>query len=91
MVLAFLVSFPLGSIFVRLPHDKPNIAHAFSLAVSTFFLWPLLGMGRGLLHLLFSCGVTYLIVVFNRSPNMPWMVFLYVQSPFILGLPVRVS
>jgi hypothetical protein len=43
----------------------------------------LLGLGTGLLHLLFSCGVTYLIVVTSRSSNMPWIVFLCVPSSLV--------
>ena len=76
MITCFLLSYPLGSLYVRIPPTRPNLAHCFSLVVSFFFFIPLLGLGTGLLQLLGSCAGTYLIVAFSRSPHMPWMVFL---------------
>lgn len=70
-----IVSFPLASIFVRLPASRPNLAHLFSLVVTTFFLWPFLSLGRGYLHLLISSAVTYVVVASVRSRHMPWIVF----------------
>ncbi|WOO80133.1 Lysophospholipid acyltransferase [Vanrija pseudolonga] len=75
LIFSMLVSFPLASIFVRLPASRPNLAHLFSLVVSTFFLWPFLGLGRGYLHLLISSAVTYVVVASVRSKHMPWIVF----------------
>lgn len=70
------MSFPLASIYVRIPTSRPNLAHIFSLVTSTIFLWPLLGLGKGLLELLGMSIVTYIIVASVRGPNMPWIAFL---------------
>jgi lysophospholipid acyltransferase len=75
LISALLISFPLSSLYVRLPHSRPNLSHLFSIAVTSFFLVPLLNDLGGMLHLLFSCAVTYGIVVGSKSPNMPWVVF----------------
>ncbi|RXK37066.1 lysophospholipid acyltransferase [Tremella mesenterica] len=85
LIFSFLVSYPLGSLFVRIPPDRPNLAHIFSLVISLFFYVPLLNLGRGLAHLLFSCAGTYALVVGSRSANMPWMVFAFVMGHLSLN------
>lgn len=75
LIFSLLVAFPLGSIFVRLPSAHPNVAHLFSIAISTVFLVPLLGLGGGMLHMLFSSLGTYAIVNGMKDKNMPWVVF----------------
>lgn len=75
LISALLISFPLASLYVRLPHNRPNLSHLFSIGVTTFFLVPLLNDFGGMMHLLFSCVITYGIVVSSRSSNMPWVVF----------------
>ena len=71
-----LAAFPIASLYGRLPAKRYNVAHIFSIAVSTVFLVPVLGLGNGLLHLLFSCVGTYMIVVILRGPVMPWTAFM---------------
>ncbi|WVQ79951.1 hypothetical protein IAT38_002052 [Cryptococcus sp. DSM 104549] len=85
LIFSLLVSFPLGSLFVRLPPSRPNLAHIFSIAISTFFLVPLLGMGDGMLHLLLSCLATYAISVSMRGPNMPWVVFTFCMGHLLFN------
>ncbi|BEI86596.1 hypothetical protein CcaverHIS002_0608830 [Cutaneotrichosporon cavernicola] len=80
LIAALIISFPLASIYVRIPANRPNVAHWFSIITSTIFLWPLLGLGQGLLELLFMSVVTYLIVASVRGPNMPWIAFFFVMT-----------
>lgn len=75
MLSAMLLSYPLASVYYRIPAAQYNLAHLFSIAVTLFFMIPLLGVGSGLIHLLVDIGVTYGIVVSRRGPDMPWMVF----------------
>jgi lysophospholipid acyltransferase len=75
MVSTFLISYPLGALFTRIPPTRPNLAHLYSIVISVFFIWPLLGMGAGLGHLLLDCAMTYGVVVIGRGRWMPWAVF----------------
>lgn len=95
LIFSLLVAFPLGSIFVRLPSAHPNVAHLFSITISTIFLVLLLGLGGGMLHMLFSSLGTYAIVNGMKGKNMPWVVFAFVMGHLlfnhikrsVLGLP----
>ncbi|XAO23955.1 hypothetical protein I312_102744 [Cryptococcus bacillisporus CA1280] len=86
LIFSLLVAFPLGSIFVRLPSAHPNVAHLFSIAISTVFLAPLLGLGEGMLHMLFSSLGTYVIVNSMRGKSMPWVVFAFVMGHLLFNL-----
>ncbi|ORX36566.1 putative member of the MBOAT family of putative membrane-bound O-acyltransferase [Kockovaella imperatae] len=77
LISILLVSFPIASLYGRLPAKRYNVAHLYSLIVSLIYLVPILGLGRGTLHLLFSCIGTYLIVVILRGPLMPWTAFIF--------------
>ena len=79
MVSTFLVSYPLGALFTRIPPTRPNIAHLYSIIISVFFVLHFLGMGAGLGHLLVDCTVTYAVVIAGRGSKMPWVVFGSVQ------------
>nr|KIR50417.1 lysophospholipid acyltransferase [Cryptococcus bacillisporus CA1280] len=85
LIFSLLVAFPLGSIFVRLPSAHPNVAHLFSIAISTVFLAPLLGLGEGMLHMLFSSLGTYVIVNSMRGKSMPWVVFAFVMGHLLFN------
>ena len=76
LIAALLLAYPLASTYIRLPSSYPNLAHLFSIIVSTTFLVPLLGLTTGMLHLLFSCIGVYIIVLSLRGPNMPWIAFM---------------
>jgi lysophospholipid acyltransferase len=78
LIFSLVASYPLGSLYVRLPTSRPNLAHIFSIVVSTIVLVPLLGLGTGLLHLLFSSVGTYVIAGTVKSKQMPWIAFWYV-------------
>ncbi|WVR06969.1 hypothetical protein IAU60_004005 [Kwoniella sp. DSM 27419] len=85
LIFSLLVSYPLGSLYVRLPPSKPHLAHIFSIVVSTFIVVPLLGMGTGMLHLLFSIAGTYLIASADRSKSMPWKAFVFVMGHLLFN------
>ena len=70
-----LLSYPLSSLFVRLPASRPNLSHVFSLVVSFFYLGPVLGLHSGMVHLLFSSFGTYFLANTIKGPSMPWVVF----------------
>lgn len=84
MVSTFLISYPLGALLTRIPATRPNIAHLYSIFISVFYIWPLLGMGAGLGHLLLDCTVTYGLVVAGRGSKMPWIVFGFVMTHLLL-------
>ncbi|WVQ99616.1 hypothetical protein IAU59_006753 [Kwoniella sp. CBS 9459] len=86
LIFSLLMSYPLGSLFVRLPPSKPYVAHLFSIVVSTFVIWPLLGLGGGLLHLLFSIAGTYVIASTQKSKNMPWIAFTFVMGHLLFNI-----
>ena len=74
------MSYPLGSIFIRIPNDKPHLKHLFSVLVSTFYLIPVLNLWTGTLQLLADIVGTWLIARNVKSSNMPWIVFVYVTA-----------
>ncbi|WWD03076.1 hypothetical protein V865_001122 [Kwoniella europaea PYCC6329] len=80
LIFSLLISYPLGSLYVRLPPSKPYIAHLFSIIVSTFVVVFLLEMKTGMLHLLFSIAGTYIIAATVQGKNMPWIVFVFVMG-----------
>ncbi|WVW84013.1 hypothetical protein I302_106040 [Kwoniella bestiolae CBS 10118] len=80
LIFSLLISYPLGSLYVRLPPSKPYIAHLFSVVVSTFVVVFLLEMRTGMLHLLFSITGTYIIAATINGKNMPWISFTFVMG-----------
>lgn len=76
LISTLLVSYPLASLYVHIAGTSANLCHLFSLGVSYFFLVPLLGLHAGFWHLVLSCLGVYMIVVFIRGPQMPWVAFL---------------
>ncbi|WWC70084.1 uncharacterized protein I206_104030 [Kwoniella pini CBS 10737] len=80
LIFSLLISYPLGSLYVRLPPSKPYMAHLFSIVVSTFVVVFLLEMRTGMLHLLFSITGTYIISATLKGRNMPWIAFTFVMG-----------
>jgi len=54
----------------------------FSISVAILFFFPVLQIYSAFFQLLGSIMATYLIAKYYKSPNMPWVVFVYV---FLLG------
>lgn len=80
IISCLLFSYPLGSVFIRLPASQPALKHLFNLAVAAFYLLPVLNLTGGSLQLLGSVLGTYFIAKMNKSERMPWLVFAYVFS-----------
>ncbi|KAF7966921.1 hypothetical protein HWV62_36567 [Athelia sp. TMB] len=75
LISCLLISYPLGSLFIRIPASHPHLKHLFNLAITLFYLIPVLNMYSAFLQLLGSAVGTYLIAAFVKGPNMPWIVF----------------
>lgn len=67
------MAYPLSSLYVKLPTDATR--HYYSIFVAAFFLLGVLRLYSGTLQLLGSIVGTWLIVAFNRTERMPWIVF----------------
>lgn len=78
LVFCLLIAYPLSSLYVKLPTDGTR--HYYSILVATVFLVGILKLWSGFLQLLFSIVGTYLIVVFNRTERMPWLVFAFTMG-----------
>lgn len=76
LIFCLLVSYPLGSVFVRLP--SPTLKHAFNIAVTLFYLLAMLNLANGALQLLASSLATYFIAANVKTSSMPWIVFVFV-------------
>lgn len=75
LISCLLVSYPLGSIFIRLPVSRPNIRHAFSVAVTSIYLLPIMNMWSAYIQLLADILFTYYVAAYVKSSKMPWIVF----------------
>ncbi|CED83777.1 Predicted membrane protein [Phaffia rhodozyma] len=76
-VFCLIAAFPLASVYNRLPLG--SVRHSYSIAVAAFFLIAVLKLWSGFFQLVFSIIGTYLIVIFNRTNRMPWLVFAFVM------------
>ncbi|WRT66454.1 uncharacterized protein IL334_003412 [Kwoniella shivajii] len=85
LIFSLLISYPLGSLYVRLPPSKPYIAHLFSVIVSTFVVVFLLELRTGMLHLLFSIIGTYIISATVDGRKMPWIAFIFVMGHLLFN------
>ncbi|KAI0047280.1 MBOAT-domain-containing protein [Auriscalpium vulgare] len=75
LIACLLVSYPLGSLFIRIPSSQPALKHAFNLAIAFFYFIPVLNLRGAFLQLLGDVLATYFIAANVRGPNMPWIVF----------------
>ncbi|KZW04179.1 MBOAT-domain-containing protein [Exidia glandulosa HHB12029] len=75
LISSFLINYPLGSLFVRIPPKYPALRHAFSVFYSLGLLLGVFGEWFGTAQLLASVLVTFVLARQMRGPNMPWIVF----------------
>ncbi|VDC04071.1 unnamed protein product [Peniophora sp. CBMAI 1063] len=74
LIFCLLVSYPLGSVFIRVPGK--TLKHVFNLIVAGTYLIPLLNLYGGTLELLADVLVTYFLArAMKNRKNMPWIVF----------------
>ncbi|KAI0254231.1 MBOAT-domain-containing protein [Lactifluus subvellereus] len=75
LITCLLSSYPLGSLFIRIPSSQPTFKHLFSIAVASFYFLPVLNHGLAFLSLLGDVLVTYVVARTVQGPRMPWIVF----------------
>ncbi|EIN10257.1 MBOAT-domain-containing protein [Punctularia strigosozonata HHB-11173 SS5] len=85
LIACLLVSYPLGSVFIRLPRTQPALKHLFNIAVCTFYFIPMLNLRGGLAQLWLDVLGTYIIAERVRSPRMPWIVFGLLMSHLLVN------
>ena len=76
LIACILFSYPLGSLYIRIPTSHPELKHLFSIVVSLFYLVPVLWLWGGAIQLLASIIGTYYIAKRNETKMMPWLVFM---------------
>ncbi|KAH9938493.1 MBOAT, membrane-bound O-acyltransferase family-domain-containing protein [Fomitopsis serialis] len=89
LISCLLVSYPLGSIFIRLPVSQPNLRHVFNVAVTSIYLLPILNMGAAYFQLLADILFTYYVAAYVRTSKMPWIVFGTIMSHLVLNHVIR--
>ena len=75
LISCLLISYPLGSVFIRIPNDKPGLKHLFNIVITLIYFIPVLNLWSGFLQLLFDVIGTYVIASNVKSSLMPWFVF----------------
>ncbi|KAN0124505.1 MBOAT, membrane-bound O-acyltransferase family domain containing protein [Russula decolorans] len=75
LITCLLVSYPLGSLFIRIPPTRPTLKHLFSISIASFYFVPVLNQGLPFLSLLGDVLVTYFVALTVQGPRMPWIVF----------------
>ncbi|KAI9001313.1 MBOAT-domain-containing protein [Trametes punicea] len=89
LIFCLLFSYPLGSLYIRMPASRPDFKHIFSIVVTSFFLVIVLNLYLGSLQLLFSVVGTYYIVQRVQSSRMPWLVFLFTMGHLTINHVIR--
>lgn len=60
---------------MRIPKNQPAVKHAFSIAVTLWFLVGMLDLWGGTLHVVGSALFTYIMAATVKGRVMPWTVF----------------
>ena len=75
LITCLLASYPLGSLFIRIPPTQPTLKHLFSISLASFYIVPVLDKGLPFLNLLGDVFFTYFVALVVQGPRMPWIVF----------------
>ncbi|EJD00976.1 MBOAT-domain-containing protein [Fomitiporia mediterranea MF3/22] len=89
LISCLLISYPLGSVFIRLPAGHHAIKHLFNIGVTMFYLLGMLELWSGAAQLLGSVLATYFIAKNVKSSNMPWIVFFIVMGHLMVNHVIR--
>ncbi|EMD40473.1 hypothetical protein CERSUDRAFT_111072 [Gelatoporia subvermispora B] len=89
LISCLLVSYPLGSVFVRIPTSRPNLRHLFNLSVTLFYLVPVLNLWFGFLQLLGDVVATYFVAQKVKNHYMPWIVFAIMMGHLTINHVIR--
>jgi lysophospholipid acyltransferase len=75
LITCLIASYPLGSLFIRIPHTQSTLKHIFSISIASFYFVPVLNQGLPFLTLLGDVLLTYFVALTVQGPRMPWIVF----------------
>ncbi|KAK7695571.1 hypothetical protein QCA50_000207 [Cerrena zonata] len=89
LISCLLVSYPLGSIFIRIPQERHDLKHLFNIGISLFYLVAMLDLWGGSLQLIGSALGTYFLSASIKSSNMPWIVFVFVMGHLTYNHVIR--
>ncbi|RPD66689.1 MBOAT-domain-containing protein [Lentinus tigrinus ALCF2SS1-7] len=89
LIFCLLFSYPLGSLYIRIPASHPEIKHVFSVAITFFYLVPILGLWGGALQLLVDILGTYYIAQRVQTKSMPWLVFAFTMGHLTISHIIR--
>ena len=83
------LSYPVSSIFVRLP-PIPAVRHIVNLAISAFYLLTVMQFWAGTLHMLGSIVATYYAVKLSGG-KYPGLIFLGVMAHLVVMYAYQTS
>ncbi|PCH41333.1 MBOAT-domain-containing protein [Wolfiporia cocos MD-104 SS10] len=89
LISCLLISYPLGSVFIRIPVTCPNWRHFFNVAITSFYLLPVLNMWTAYLQLLADVLITYFLAARVKSSYMPWVVFAIIMGHLTTNHVIR--
>ncbi|KAI0796503.1 MBOAT, membrane-bound O-acyltransferase family-domain-containing protein [Abortiporus biennis] len=89
LISCLLVSYPLGSIFIRIPSTRQDVKHIFNLLIAVFYFIPVLHLWNGFAQLMFDVLGTYYIAKTVKSAHMPWIVFWFVMGHLTVNHIIR--
>ncbi|EJF62867.1 MBOAT-domain-containing protein [Dichomitus squalens] len=89
LIACLLFSYPLGSVYIRIPSSHPELKHIFSILVTFFYLIPVLGLWGGAIQLLVSVLATYYMAQRIERPSMPWLVFIFTMGHLTINHIIR--
>ncbi|KAJ6538943.1 endoplasmic reticulum protein [Mycena capillaripes] len=89
LISCLLIAYPLGSLFIRIPSEKPVLKHLFNIGVTLFFLFPVLELYSAFFQLLASILGTYYIAKYHHGSLMPWIVFTFVMGHLTVNHVIR--
>ncbi|KAH9894383.1 MBOAT-domain-containing protein [Cubamyces lactineus] len=89
LIFCLLFSYPLGSVYIRIPPSHPELKHIFSVAITFFYLVPVLNLYVGALQLVLSVVGTYYLVQRVQTNRMPWLVFMLTMGHLTINHILR--
>ncbi|TFY80409.1 hypothetical protein EWM64_g3598 [Hericium alpestre] len=89
LITCLLVSYPLGSLFIRIPSSHPHLKHVFNLSIAFFYFIPVLQLYSAFLQLLGDVLVTYVVTAVAKGPRMPWVVFAIMMGHLTVNHVIR--
>ncbi|TFY66011.1 hypothetical protein EVG20_g5072 [Dentipellis fragilis] len=89
LITCLLVSYPLGSVFIRIPASRPSLKHLFNISITLLYFVPILNLEFALLQLLGDVLATYAVTKTVKGPRMPWIVFTIVTGHLMINHIIR--